>query len=76
LKLTDKQLKIISWILMCLSITGNIFVNFKWGLGMWIWAIASCGWVIYTIIKKEHALMTQNIIYTILNIMGIIMWSK
>lgn len=75
MKLTLKQLQMISWILMGLSVTGNIFVNGKCVIGMIIWAVASSGWVFYSKIKKEYALMILNIIYTILNIIGIIMWS-
>lgn len=76
MKLTSKQLKIVSYILMTLSISGNIFINLQSVIGMWVWAVGSCGWVVYTYIKNEKALMIQNIVYTILNIMGIIMWSK
>lgn len=74
--MTEKQLKIISWVLMGLSVLGNIFVNFKSVVGMIIWTIGSCGWVAYTFKKKEYALTVQNLIYTGLNIMGIIMWSR
>jgi hypothetical protein len=72
----NKYYKIIPYILMALSVGSNIFVNFKSVIGMWGWAIASIGWVIYTYKKKEYALTIQNIVYTILNISGIIMWSK
>lgn len=74
--LTKQQTKIISYILMIFSVSGNIFVNFKSVIGMWLWLAGSCGWVVYTFKKKEYALTIQNIVYTILNIMGIIMWSK
>lgn len=74
--LTEKQLKIISWILMLLSVIGNVFVNFKSVWGMWIWLIGSLGWVIYAKVKKETALMVLYIVYSILNISGIIIWSK
>lgn len=76
MKLTSKQITFISYMLMFLSISGNIFVNFKSVIGMWIWTLGSVGWVIYTYIKKEYALTIQNMVYTILNIVGIIMWSK
>lgn len=74
--MTQKQIKITSWILMILSVCGNIFVNFKSVIGMWLWLAGSCGWVAYTFKKKEYALTVQNLIYTGLNIMGIIMWSR
>jgi hypothetical protein len=72
--LTEKQLKIISWILFSLSVTGNLLVNFKSVWGMVLWLIGSLGWVWYANIKKENALMLLYIVYSVLNIMGIIMW--
>jgi hypothetical protein len=56
-------------------LAGNILVNFKNVWGMIIWLVGSIGWVAYSKIKKEYALLVLYIVYSILNIMGIIMWS-
>jgi chromate transport protein ChrA len=76
LNLTEKQLKNISWALAIISVVGNLLVNFKSVWGMVIWLIGSLGWVWYGRIRKENALMFLYVIYSLLNVMGIIMWSN
>ena len=72
----DEILKIASWILVVLSLSGNMLINFKMVSGMWVWTFADMGFIIYTLVKREFALMTLNVVFTIFNIIGIIMWSK
>lgn len=61
---------------MACSIIGNIFVNRKNVLGMWIWALGSILWIIFAIHTKTYSQLIMFSMYTYLNIEGIVKWSK
>lgn len=65
----------LSWIATLLCIIAKVLINFKSIWGMWIFAIAYICWVIYAVVRKEHALLSLNIVYIIITIVGLFMWS-
>lgn len=67
-------LSVLSWIAMGLSITGNIYVNRKNVLGMYIWTIGSTLWMIYAISTHQWAQLAMFSVYTYLNVDGVIRW--
>jgi len=67
---------IISYIAMLCSIIGNIFVNRKMVIGMYIWSIGSLLWMVFAIYNRTWSQLIMFTIYTVLNIEGIIKWRK
>ena len=37
----------LSWVLVAMSLIGNVFVNKKNVLGQWVWAASNVGWISY-----------------------------
>lgn len=67
---------ILSYIAMACSIVGNIFVNRKNVIGMWIWTFGSILWIIFALYEKTYSQLIMFSVYTYLNIEGIIKWSN
>ena len=70
------NLIIMSWIATIYSIVGNIGVIYRKLWGMWVWTIGSSIWIIYSILRKDYAQLVMFLIYTLLNLWGIVQWSK
>lgn len=68
-------IQVVEWIAMCLSLTGNYFVNQKDVLGMWIWLIGSTTWMLIALRKKDWPQMIMFFVYSGYNIDGIVKWS-
>ena len=66
----------IKTIAMILSISGNIFVNRKDILGLYIWLVGSFLWVCISFYSKEWQQFIMFLVYFLLNIEGIIRWRK
>jgi nicotinamide riboside transporter PnuC len=65
-----------SWVLVVLSLTGNIFVIKKNVTGQWLWAISNVGWVMYDLSIGAYSQAFLFAVYLSLCIWGIVAWSK
>lgn len=66
----------LSWILVGLSLLGNIFVIRKNVIGQWLWAIANVGWVAYDLWIGANSQAFLFFVYLLLCIWGIYAWTK
>lgn len=66
----------LSWILVVLSLTGNIFVIKKNVVGQWMWAISNAGWILFDLSIGAYSQAFLFLIYLGMCIWGIIAWSK
>jgi hypothetical protein len=44
--------------------------------GFYIWIVSNLGWLVAEIILKQWAQVPMWIVYTILSVVGIVMWKK
>lgn len=68
--------EIMSWLLVCMSLIGNVFVIKKNVIGQWIWAFANLGWISFNLYLHAYAQAFLFSVYTGLCIWGIISWSR
>ena len=62
----------LTWILVALSILGNIFVIYdRKLLGYMTWFVANIGWIAYNVYIGEFSQMSLFAVYTFLSILGI-----
>lgn len=66
----------LSWILVALSLVGNIFVVKKNIIGQWVWAVSNVGWVAFNIYIKSYSQATLFAVYLGICIWGIMAWSN
>jgi len=66
----------LSWILVFLSLAGNVFVIKKNVVGQWLWATSNIGWVIFDVSIGAYSQACLFMVYTGMCIWGIIAWSK
>lgn len=66
----------LTWFLVAMSLTGNVFVIKKNVLGQWLWAAANLGWVFYDLRKNAHSQAFLFSVYFAMCVWGIIVWSK
>lgn len=66
----------LSWILVVLSLAGNVFVIKKNVIGQWLWAVSNIGWVAFDISIGAYSQATLFGVYLGLCIWGIIAWTK
>ena len=66
----------LSWVLVALSLAGNVFVIKKNVLGQWLWAFANMGWISFDIYKEAYSQAFLFAVYFGMCIWGIIAWSK
>ena len=67
---------ILSYIAMFLSVTGNLFVNRKKVIGMYLWLGGSLLWVIFAAYHHTWSQLIMFGVYTVLNVEGIIRWRR
>lgn len=65
-----------SWILVALSLTGNVFVIKKNVVGQWLWAISNVGWIAYDVSIGAYSQAFLFSVYLALCIWGIFAWSQ
>lgn len=70
------NMEIFSWVLVALSLTGNIFVVKKNVVGQWLWALSNIGWITYDLSIGAWSQATLFGVYFALCIWGIVSWSK
>lgn len=66
----------LSWILVFLSLAGNVFVIKKNVLGQWLWALSNVGWIAFDISIGAYSQAFLFFIYLCMCIWGIVAWSK
>lgn len=66
----------LSWILVILSLAGNIFVIKKNVLGQWLWATSNIGWIVFDLSIGAYSQAFLFLIYFAMCVWGIIAWSK
>lgn len=65
-----------SWVLVVMSLAGNIFVNKKNVIGQWLWAVANVGWISYDLYIEAYSQAFLFSAYLVICIWGIIAWSR
>lgn len=66
----------LSWVLVLMSLAGNVFVIKKNVIGQWLWAIANVGWVTYDLSIGAYSQAFLFAVYFGLCVWGITEWSK
>lgn len=66
----------LSWILVVLSLAGNVFVVKKSVIGQWMWAISNLGWIVFNLSIGAYSAAFLFAVYFVMCIWGIIAWSK
>lgn len=70
-------LQVFSVISLMLSLSGNLLINYKKKIGFWIWIASDISWIIVNFLgKPNYPQILMYIIYIIINVDGIIRWSK
>lgn len=72
----DQILQAMSWVLVALSLAGNIFVNKKNVIGQWMWLIANIGWIGFNIYFGMYSQAVLFGCYFMLCCWGIWSWSQ
>jgi nicotinamide riboside transporter PnuC len=70
------MLQYADWVLVALSLMGNVFVIQKNVIGQWLWAIANVGWITFFLYKDIPSSAVLFSVYLCLCIWGIYSWSK
>lgn len=65
-----------SWLLVALSLLGNIFVIKKNVLGQWLWAVSNVGWIAFDLSIGAYSQAFLFTVYLGLCIWGIYSWTK
>lgn len=65
-----------SWILVILSLAGNIFVIKKNVVGQWLWAISNLGWIAFDISLGAYSQACLFTVYFGMCVWGIIVWTR
>ena len=66
----------LSWILVVLSLAGNIFVIKKNVLGQWLWALSNVGWITFDLYIGAYSQAFLFLIYLGMCVWGIIAWTR
>ena len=69
-------MEILGWVLVGLSILGNVFVIYKNVMGYYLWTVANTGWIIYHITLGLYPGTGLFGVYLGLGIWGIIKWNN
>lgn len=65
-----------TWILVGMSLLGNIFVIRKNVIGQWLWTFANIGWVTYDLWIGANSQAFLFLTYFFLSVWGIYAWTK
>lgn len=66
----------LSWFLVFLSLTGNIFVIKKNVLGQWLWALSNMGWIVFDLWIGAYSQAFLFLVYFGMCVWGIVAWSR
>jgi hypothetical protein len=65
-----------SWLLSALSIVGALLNALGKVFGFYLWIVADIGWIIVEIYLQQWAQVPMWAVYTVISIIGIIMWKR
>ena len=68
--------EMLSWVLVALSLAGNVFVIKKNVVGQWMWAVSNLGWIIFDLSIGTYSQAFLFAVYFGMCVWGIISWSK
>lgn len=68
--------ELLSWGLVIISLTGNVFIIKKNVLGQWMWACANIGWIAYNLTLQAYAQAFLFFVYFGMCVWGIMAWSR
>jgi len=66
----------LSWILVFLSLAGNVFVIKKNVIGQWLWGVSNLGWVTFNLYMGIYSQAFLFAVYFGMCVWGIIVWTK
>lgn len=66
----------IAWIALALSLVGNLLINYKNILGIYVWIISNILWIIVAVNDVDQQKIILFSTYIAFNIHGLIKWSK
>lgn len=66
----------LSWILVGLSLLGNIFVIKKNVAGQWLWALSNLGWIAFDLYIGAYSQAFLFVVYFGMCVWGILEWSR
>jgi hypothetical protein len=66
----------LSWILVALSLAGNVFVIKKNVLGQYLWAVGNVGWIVFDLSLGAYSQAFLFTVYLGMCVWGIMAWSK
>jgi len=66
----------LSWVLVVLSLIGNVFVIKKNVAGQWLWAFSNVGWVTYDLYIGAYSQAFLFAVYLGLCVWGIVSWTR
>jgi hypothetical protein len=66
----------LSWVLVALSLAGNVFVIKKNVLGQWLWALSNVGWITFDLYMEAYSQAFLFAVYLGMCVWGIMVWSK
>lgn len=66
----------LSWILVILSLAGNVFVIKKNVLGQWLWALSNLGWISFDLYIGAYSQAFLFVVYFGMCVWGIVAWTK
>ena len=65
-----------SWLLVALSLLGNVFVIKKNVIGQWLWALSNIGWVAFNLSLGIYSQAFLFAVYLCLCVWGIVSWTR
>lgn len=66
----------LSWILVGLSLLGNVFVIKKNVAGQWLWALSNLGWIAFDLYIGAYSQAFLFFVYFGMCVWGIVEWSR
>ncbi|CRX38228.1 hypothetical protein [Estrella lausannensis] len=66
----------LSWLLVAVSLLGNVYVIKKNVIGQWLWAFGNLGWIFFDVYKEAYSQAFLFAVYLGMCIWGIIAWTK
>jgi nicotinamide riboside transporter PnuC len=65
-----------TWVLVALSLAGNVFVIKKNVIGQWMWAVSNVGWVAFNFYHNHVPQASLFAVYFAMCVWGIWSWTK
>lgn len=66
----------LSWVLVAISLLGNIFVIKRNVIGQWLWTVGNTGWILYDLSMGAYSQAFLFAAYLAMSIWGVIEWTR